>query len=190
MFGNRKTTAAVSKGNCAGPDDFSRLSVRLDPAVIAGARAPRVHSCPAAKAFYSFRMNHWLVKQEPEAYSWHDLERDGKTVWDGVRNFQARNNLRQMQIGDKVLFYHSVKPREVVGIAKVVKKAFPDPTTDDPRWDAVEIAPVKALPRPVSLDEIKQVAELQDIALIRQSRLSVMPLTKSEFETIVRLAGK
>lgn len=133
-------------------------------------------------------MNYWLVKQEPEAYSWDDLVRDCKTVWDGVRNYQARNNLQEMKTGDQVLFYHSVGPREVVGVAEVAREAFPDPTTDDERWVAVELHPVKPLQRPVSLDRIKEVPALQEIALIKQSRLSVMPLKKAEFQKILKLS--
>lgn len=132
-------------------------------------------------------MHYWLVKQEPEAYSWQDLVRDGRTAWDGVRNYQARNNLQKMKKKDSVLFYHSVGPREVVGIGEVTQEAFPDPTADDPRWVAVEMAPVVALPHPVSLDQIKQTPSLAEIALIKQSRLSVMPLTKKEFDTIIAL---
>lgn len=133
------------------------------------------------------KKNYWLVKQEPEHYSWDDLVRDGKTQWSGVRNFQARNNLRQMQLGDEVLFYHSGKEKSVVGIARVVKVAYPDPTADDPSWIAVDIAPVKRLPKPVSLAEIKADSRLRDLLLVRQSRLSVMPVAKREFETIVSL---
>lgn len=132
-------------------------------------------------------MKHWLVKQEPEAYSWQDLLRDKKTSWDGVRNYQARNNLQAMKKGDQVLVYHSVRPREVVGIAEVTREAFPDATADDPRWIAVELAPVKTLRRPVSLDQIKETPGLEEIALIRQSRLSVMPLKPAEFDRIVKL---
>lgn len=132
-------------------------------------------------------MNYWLVKQEPEAYSWEDLVRDGRTIWEGVRNYQARNNLQKMKTGDEVLFYHSVGPREVVGIAKVTQEAFPDPTADDPRWVAVELTPVKALPRPVSLDRIKESPALEEVSLIKQSRLSVMPLKKEEFAAILKL---
>lgn len=133
-------------------------------------------------------MNHWLVKQEPEAYSWEDLVRDGSTSWDGVRNYQARNNLQKMKTGDQVLFYHSVGPRQVVGIARVTQEAFPDPTADDPRWIAVELAPVEALLRPVSLDQIKEQPALAEVALIKQSRLSVMPLKPEEFEAIKKLS--
>lgn len=134
-------------------------------------------------------MKYWLVKQEPETFSWDDFVREGKAIWDGVRNYQARNNLREMKKGDRVLFYHSVGPRETVGIAVVAREAFPDPTTDDDRWVAVELHPVKPLKRPVPLKEIKEHPELSDIALIRQSRLSVMPLAAKEFKTVVKLGG-
>lgn len=127
----------------------------------------------------------WLVKQEPEAYSWDDLVRDRKTEWTGVRNFQARNNLRQMSVGDAVLFYHSGKEKSVVGVASVAKAAYPDPTADDPSWIAVDIKPLKRLSRPVSLAEIRENSKLRDLLLVRQSRLSVMPVTSEEFETIV-----
>lgn len=127
----------------------------------------------------------WLVKQEPEAYSWDDLVRDRKTEWTGVRNFQARNNLRQMSAGDAVLFYHSGKEKSVVGIAEVAKAAYPDPTADDPSWIAVDIKPLKPLSRPVPLAEIRENSKLRDLLLVRQSRLSVMPVTNEEFETIV-----
>ena len=132
--------------------------------------------------------NYWLVKQEPEDYSWDDLVRDGKTQWTGVRNFQARNNLKNMSTGDKVFFYHSGKDKSVVGIAEVAKAAYPDPTTDDPAWVAVDIKPMKRLPQPVSLADIKANKKLADFLLVRQSRLSVMPVTKEEFETIVEMA--
>ncbi len=132
---------------------------------------------------------HWLVKQEPEAYAWSDLLRDGKVTWDGVRNYQARNNLREMRSGDRVLFYHSVGPREVVGVAEVTREAFPDPTDDTGRWSSVELKPVTSLKTPVGLDRIKQDPDLADIALIRQSRLSVMPLAKKEFERIVSMGA-
>ena len=131
-------------------------------------------------------MNYWMVKQEPEAYSWDDFVADGKTDWTGVRNFQARNNLRAMQKGDKVLFYHSVTGKEVVGIATVSKTGFPDPT--DENWVAVELQPVKPLKRPVTLAAIKANLALVNIGLLRQSQLSVMPLTKDEFEEIVSMS--
>ncbi len=127
----------------------------------------------------------WLVKQEPETYSWDDLVRDGRTDWTGVRNFQARNNLRQMKAGDRVLFYHSGTGKCVVGIAEVAKAAYPDPTASDPQWLAVDIKPSKALNEPVPLASIRYHAKLGNMPLIRQSQLSVMPLTKDEFETIV-----
>lgn len=112
--------------------------------------------------------------------------RDGKVVWDGVRNYQARNHLNEMAVGDAVLFYHSVGPREVVGVAEVTRNAFPDPTSDDQRWVAVELKPVKPLKNPVTLDQIKKDPALAEIALVRQSRLSVMPLRKTEFDRICR----
>lgn len=136
-------------------------------------------------------MKHWLVKQEPEAYSWRTFTRDRRTDWTGVRNFAARLNLRAMRTGDLVLFYESVGPKEVVGVARVTKEAFPDPTAarDEGDWSAVELEVVSPLMQPVPLAAIKASAALKDIALIRQSRLSVMPLTKAQYETIVKLGG-
>jgi len=131
-------------------------------------------------------MNYWLVKQEPESYSFDDLLRDGKTDWTGVRNYQARNNLRAMRAGDKVLFYHSGAEKSVVGLAEVSREEFPDPT--DEKWIAVEIKPVEKLSKPVALTEIKSEKSLENIALIKQSRLSVVPLTKAEFEVIKKLS--
>jgi predicted RNA-binding protein with PUA-like domain len=130
---------------------------------------------------------HWLVKQEPTAYSFDQLVRDGRTMWDGVRNFQARNNLAAMKKGDRVLFYHSVKEQAVVGICEVVREAYPDPTAKDEGWVVVDLAPVKKLARPVTLAEIKADRALKGIALVRQSRLSVMPLEKAAFDRIVAL---
>lgn len=133
----------------------------------------------------------WLVKQEPETYSWDDFVRDGRTDWTGVRNFQARNNLRQMKAGDRVLFYHSGTGKCVVGIAEVAKGAYPDPTADDPQWVAVDFKPVKPLNEAVPLASIRYHAQLANMPLIRQSQLSVMQLTKDEFATIVGMgAGK
>ncbi|GIU82631.1 MAG: EVE domain-containing protein [Acidobacteria bacterium] len=132
-------------------------------------------------------MRYWLVKQEPEEYSFDDLLRDGKTKWTGVRNYQARNNLRQMKKGDKVLFYHSVSEKAVVGLAEVSRESFPDPT--DEKWVAVELKPIEKLACPVSLEKIKSEKLLQNIALIRQPRLSVMPLSEEEFEKILELAN-
>ncbi len=133
---------------------------------------------------------HWMVKQEPAAYSWDDLVKDGRTAWTGVRNFQARNNLRAMKAGDPVLFYHSVTGKEVVGIAKVALEAYPDPTATEGDWSCVDLTPVKALARPVSLDAIKATAKLRDIHLLRQSRLSVIALKKSEYDEILKLAAR
>ena len=132
---------------------------------------------------------HWMVKQEPTAYSWTQFAVDGRAAWTGVRNFQARNNLRAMKKGDSVLFYHSVVGKEVVGIAKVAREAYPDPTADEPGWDCVDLAPVKALKNPVTLEAIKGVPALKNVALLKQSRLSVMPLTDAEYGTIVKLGG-
>ena len=130
----------------------------------------------------------WLVKQEPSAYSWADLVRDGKTQWTGVRNYTARNNLRATRKGDKVLFYHSVVGKEVVGVAQVVREAYPDPTATEGDWSAVDVAPEKALPRPVTLEEIKRNPRLKEMALLRLSRLSVQPVTEAEFQEILRMA--
>src|SRR5689334_1022141 len=130
-------------------------------------------------------MNYWLVKSEPGKYAWDQLLKDGRTFWDGVRNYQARNNLLAMKTGDHVLFYHSNDGLTVVGVARVVKEAYKDPTTEDDRWVAVDIEPVETLATPVTLDIIKREKRLQNIALVRQGRLSVMPLTKEEFEVIM-----
>lgn len=133
-------------------------------------------------------MNYWLVKSEPGEYSWDDFVKLGRDHWDGVRNYQARNNLKEMKIGDRVLFYHSVSERSVVGVAEVVREHYPDPTTDDERWVVVDLVPVEPLRKPVSLEQIKEDPELADIALIRNSRLSVMPLSKDAYERILEKA--
>jgi len=133
------------------------------------------------------KSNCWMVKQEPETYSWTDFVSDGRTDWSGVRNYQARNNLREMKSGDRVLFYHSGKDKAVVGIAEVVKAAYPDPTADDAQWVAVDLKPVKAFDTPVQLAAIRYDKRLSQLPLIRQSQLSVMPLTKDEFEAIVAM---
>ncbi|MCA0230316.1 EVE domain-containing protein [Runella limosa] len=133
-------------------------------------------------------MNYWLVKSEPFVYSWNDFVTAGKSVWDGVRNYQARNNLQAMKEGDWVLFYHSNEGMEVVGIAQVLKEAYPDPTIDDPRWVVVELVPVQPLVQPVTLKQIKADNRLDQIALIRQSRLSVMPIRPEEFDVILSLS--
>lgn len=129
--------------------------------------------------------SYWLVKQEPETYSWSDFVSDGQTDWTGVRNYQARNNLREMKTGERVLFYHSGKDKAVVGLAEVVKSAYPDPTADDEQWVAVDLKPVKALKNPVPLAAIRYDKRLSQLPLIRQSQLSVMSLTKDEFDIIV-----
>ncbi len=134
-------------------------------------------------------MNHWLVKSEPFVYGWNDLVSAQRAVWDGVRNYQARNNLQAMKINDLVLFYHSNEGLCVVGLAKVIKEAYPDPTIDDPRWVVVELAPVEAFGRPVTLQEMKTHNRLQNIALIKHSRLSVMPIGPEEFDVILNLGN-
>jgi len=140
--------------------------------------------------FSKARMNHWMVKQEPSAYPWGQFERDGGTAWTGVRNFQARNNLRAMRRGDRVLYYHSVEGKCVVGVAEVAREAYPDPTAQEGDWSCVDLKPAGALKRPVGLEEIKAEPELAGVALLRQSRLSVMPLAKAEFDAILRLSKK
>jgi len=132
--------------------------------------------------------NFWLVKQEPSSYSWSDFVADGETSWTGVRNFAARNNLRKMQKGDEVLFYHSGDEKAVVGIAKVVRAAYLDATADEGDWSTVDLAPVRSVAKRVTLREIKSNSRLKGIPLIRQSRLSVMPLTEPEFREIVNMA--
>jgi len=132
---------------------------------------------------------YWMVKQEPETYSWDDFVKDGRTDWTGVRNYQARNNLREMKVGDKVLFYHSGKGKEVVGLAEVAKSAYADPTADDPQWVAVDVKPLKPLAAPVQLAAIRYDKRLSQLPLIRQSQLSVMPLTKEEFDVIVTMGS-
>ncbi len=135
-------------------------------------------------------MKHWLVKSEPSAYSWDDLVKDGKTAWTGVRNYQARINLREMKVGDRVLFYHSVVGKEIVGQAEVAKESYPDPTAKEEGWICVDLKPLKPLPKPVTLEAIKAEKSLAEIKLLRQSRLSVMPLTAAEYKTILALAGR
>ncbi|MFZ4579330.1 MAG: EVE domain-containing protein [Myxococcota bacterium] len=137
-------------------------------------------------------MANWLMKTEPETFSWQDLVRDGQATWDGVRNYTARNHLSAMQVGDRALIYHSVSQKQAVGIARVSRTAFPDPTTDDPRWVAVEVQPLVALARPVTLDAIKHEAgpggPLEGIRLLRENRLSVVPLQPHEWQRLLVLA--
>lgn len=132
-------------------------------------------------------MNYWLVKSEPFKYSWANLIADGRTFWDGVRNFQARNYLKSMKTGDKVLFYHSNEGLCVVGVAKIVKEHYPDPTDTEGKWVAVDIEPDFTLNNPVTLAQIKQTPELANIPLLKQMRLSVMPVTQEEFDCIVAM---
>ncbi|MFM1898889.1 MAG: hypothetical protein RL577_1129 [Bacteroidota bacterium] len=135
-------------------------------------------------------MKHWLIKSEPFKYSWTQFEKDGSTFWDGVRNYQARNNLRDMQVGDLCLFYHSNEGKEVVGIAKVIRSHYQDPTTEDEQWVCVDVEPFEALKRPISLAEMKSDSRLSQMALIKQSRLSVCPVSRAEFDAILQLANE
>ena len=132
--------------------------------------------------------NFWLVKQEPSDYSWADFVADGSTSWTGVRNFAARNNLRRMSKGDEVLFYHSGEEKAVVGIAKVVRTAYRDATAKEGDWNAVDLVPLKPLRKPVTLGQVKAKRELQNISLVRQSRLSVHALTPAQYRAILRLS--
>ncbi len=140
-----------------------------------------------AHGFLAPMPQHWMVKSEPTSYSWAQFVKDKVAVWTGVRNFQARNNLRAMKKGDLVLYYHSVVGKEVVGIAKVSRTAYPDPTADEEGWDCVDIVPVRPLASPVTLSTIKATAALKDVALLRQSRLSVMPIAPGEYDCILSL---
>jgi predicted RNA-binding protein with PUA-like domain len=133
-------------------------------------------------------MNYWLVKSEPFKYSWDDFVKEGKSVWDGVRNYQARNNLKEMKKGDWVFFYHSNEGMEIIGLAEVKKEFFQDPTTEDPRWVVVEIVPIKKFNQSVTLKMMKSDDRLTNLALIKQSRLSVTPVGKQEFDIILSLA--
>jgi len=133
--------------------------------------------------------NFWLVKSEPSSYSWSDFKRDGGTSWTGVRNYTARNNLRKMRKGDEVLFYHSGEEKAVVGIARVKRTAYADKTATEGDWSTVDLVPIKSLPRPVTLGEIKRAPPLRNIQLVRQSRLSVMPLAAAEFNEIIKMGG-
>lgn len=134
-------------------------------------------------------MQYWLVKQEPEEYSWADFVRDRRTAWTGIRNFQARNNLRAMKKGDPVLFYHSGIDKKVVGIAKVAKEAYPDPSAEDANWSSVDLVPIRSFPKPVGLETIKADRRLAGIPLLKQPRLSVMPLTREQYDRLVQLGS-
>jgi len=134
-------------------------------------------------------MNYFLVKSEPFKYSWEQFNKDGRTFWDGVRNYQARNNIKLMKKGDLVLFYHSNEGKNVVGIAKVVREFYQDPTTDDANWVVVDLSPVETLKNPVSLEQIKAEESLKDISLVKQGRLSVMQLKATEFDKILEMGS-
>lgn len=133
-------------------------------------------------------MNYWLMKSEPFVFSYDKLVEDKKTMWDGVRNYQARNNMKEMKKGDLVMFYHSNEGKEVVGIAKISKEHYPDPTADDDKWVVVDLVPVKKLKKPVTLEQVKKDERLENIGLIKQSRLSVMALKKEEFDILLELS--
>jgi predicted RNA-binding protein with PUA-like domain len=133
-------------------------------------------------------MNHWLVKSEPEAYSWETFVKDGRTAWTGVRNYTARNNLRAMKAGDTVFFYHSGEAKSVVGVARVTKAAYPDPTAEEGDWSAVDLAPVKSVSRTVTLSQIKADKILREMKLVKLSRLSVSPVTHEQFVRLLELA--
>ena len=135
-------------------------------------------------------MAYWLIKSEPFKYSWENFEKDKQTFWDGVRNYAARLNLRAMKKGDLAFFYHSNEGTEIVGIAKIVKEAYPDPTTDDDRWVAVDVAAHKKLKKPVSLAQIKEEPRLAQMALVRLGRLSVQPVTDEEWAIVMKMAGE
>ena len=134
-------------------------------------------------------MKYWLLKSEPDAWSWDNQVKEGASMWDGVRNYQARNNLKEMKKNDLCFFYHSVTERSIVGIVKVVKEYYPDPTDKTDRFVVVDVKATKKLKNPVSLDQIKENSKLKDIALVKQSRLSVMPLKKTEWEIIIKMSN-
>ena len=134
-------------------------------------------------------MKYWLVKSEPFKYSWDQFVKDKKTFWDGVRNYAARNNMRAMTVGDQVLFYHSNEGLAIVGIAEVVKEAYQDPTTDDTNWVVVEISPVKAIPKPVTLADVKNEPSLAEMELVRLGRLSVSAVTPAEYKKVLKMGG-
>jgi predicted RNA-binding protein with PUA-like domain len=135
-------------------------------------------------------MAYWLIKSEPSAYSWQQLEKDKQTLWNGVRNYAARNNLKGMKIGDEVFFYHSNEGVEIVGIAEVVKEYYPDPTTDDPNWVVVDFKPVRKLKKPVALAAIKADRRLANMDLVRLGRLSVQTVKPAEWEIVMEMAGE
>ncbi|MCC6157509.1 MAG: EVE domain-containing protein [Deltaproteobacteria bacterium] len=135
-------------------------------------------------------MKYWLIKTEPGSYSWEQFVRDQRTFWNGVRNYQARINLRAMAVGDLCLFYHSVSDKAVMGLARVVREAYPDHTADDGEWVMVDVEPVRALGLPVTIDMVKARPDLADMVLVKNSRLSVQPVTKAQFDAVVKMGGK
>jgi predicted RNA-binding protein with PUA-like domain len=135
-------------------------------------------------------MNYWLIKSEPFKYSWSTFLKDQITFWDGVRNYQARNNLREMRVGEMCLFYHSNEDKQVVGIAEIVKEFYQDPTTEDTNWVVVDVKPAKTLLKPVTLNQIKSDPRLNNIGMIKQPRLSVIKITQLEFNTILELSNE
>ena len=134
-------------------------------------------------------MKYWLLKSEPDAWSWDNQVKEGASMWDGVRNYQARNNLKEMKKNDLCFFYHSITEKSIVGIVKVVKEYYPDPTDKSDRFVVVDVKATKKLKNPVSLDQIKENNKLKDIALVKQSRLSVMPLKKTEWDIIIKMSN-
>jgi predicted RNA-binding protein with PUA-like domain len=185
----KQSRGIVERVSCRGqcPQRIARLAA---PEECAGDSARNSHNQISAQSFFglpSGMKSFWLVKQEPSSYSWSDFVPERETSWTGVRNFAARNNLRKMQTGDEVLFYHSGDEKAVVGIAKVVRTAYPDSTAKEGEWSTVDLAAVKPLARPVTLREIKGNSRLKGIALVRQSRLSVMPLREADFREIVKI---
>lgn len=188
-------SASVGSIASSGPKPQSHDNVILAPSSQTAFANPNFHSSRmqtpaitvAVKSPVPAATTHWLVKSEPDAYAWSDLVRDKRTVWSGVRNFAARNHLKAMHRGDPVLFYESVSTKAVVGIAKVTRTAFPDPTADEPGWVAVELAAVDALPHPVALDRIKSERALAQMALVRIGRLSVQPVAPVEFARILEI---
>jgi predicted RNA-binding protein with PUA-like domain len=134
-------------------------------------------------------MNYWLIKTEPNEYSWDDLVKLGKDHWDGVRNYAARMHMKNMKVGDLAFFYHSVKQRDIVGVAEIVREYYPDPTTDDDRWVVVDVVPKEKLKKPVNLDQVKADTRLSEMALVRIGRLSVQPVSKMEYDIIMKMAN-
>jgi len=159
-----------------------RAKTRIQPKAVGFARDS------ARRQVQNRKMQYWMVKQEPETYSWDRFVKDGRTSWTGVRNFSARNNLRGMSLDDPVFYYHSVTGKEVVGLAKVARIAYPDPTAEEGDWSCIDLQPDRPLRRPVTLAEMKADPALKDMPLFKQSRLSVVPLTKAQFDRVLKLS--